>query len=112
MPLPLTALATEQLNPRTKNLSAMPTRDVLRAINREDRSIARAVAEVIPQLTLVVDETAARLQRGGRLLYIGAGTSGRLGCLDASEMPPTYGVPANLVQGIIAGGPLSLAAQY
>ena len=82
----------------------MPTKQLLRAINREDATVARAVAKGIPQITRAVDEIAQRLQRGGRLFYIGAGTSGRLGCVDASEMPPTYGVSPKLVQGIIAGG--------
>jgi N-acetylmuramic acid 6-phosphate etherase len=105
---PLTALQTEARNPRTAQLSAMKTGALLRAINREDRTVARAVAHVIPVLTSLVDQAALRLNAGGRLLYVGAGTSGRLGCLDASEIPPTYGVPARLVQGIVAGGARAL----
>jgi N-acetylmuramic acid 6-phosphate etherase len=70
--------------------------------------VPRAVAKAIPRITRVVENVVARLRAGGRLIYIGAGTSGRLGCVDASEMPPTYGVPSTLVQGIIAGGPKAL----
>lgn len=97
-------LATEQPNARTAHLDKMPTARLLRAINREDATVHRAVARAMPQIVRVVDAVAARLKNGGRLIYVGAGTSGRLGCVDASEMPPTYGVPRTLVQAIIAGG--------
>ena len=100
----LQSLSTEAPNPRTTHLDTMSTRDLLQAINREDATISAAVAKAIPQITKAVDAIAARLKTGGRLFYIGAGTSGRLGCVDASEMPPTYGVASKLVQGIIAGG--------
>ena len=82
----------------------MSTRDVLRAINREDATVHRAVFKTIPQIAKAVVAIAARLKNKGRLFYVGAGTSGRLGCVDASELPPTYGVSPKLVQGIIAGG--------
>jgi N-acetylmuramic acid 6-phosphate etherase len=104
----LRKLATERSNPRSTNLDAMPVKKLLRTINAEDQSVPRAVAKAIPQIERAVREVVERLRSGGRLIYIGAGTSGRLGCVDASEMPPTYGVPHTLVQGIIAGGPKAL----
>jgi len=100
----LRSLATEQPNQRSRNLDTLPVGELLRVINREDATVARAVARAIPQIEKAVKKIVARLKKGGRLFYIGAGTSGRLGCTDASEMPPTYGVPAEMVQGIIAGG--------
>ena len=95
---------TEQLNPRTEGIDQLPTLDALRIINEEDRQVALAVERVLPAVAQAVDATAARLAAGGRLIYVGTGTSGRLGILDASECPPTFGVPPELVQGIIAGG--------
>lgn len=86
------------------NIDTMTTAEILRVINDEDRKIADAVQKVLPEVTVLVDEIHTRMMRGGRLIYIGAGTSGRLGVLDASECPPTYGVEPSLVQGIIAGG--------
>ncbi|WP_353130708.1 N-acetylmuramic acid 6-phosphate etherase [Parapedobacter pyrenivorans] len=86
------------------HLEQMETIDVLTNINNEDTKVPPAVARVIPQIALLVDQIKKRLMDGGRLFYIGAGTSGRLGVLDASECPPTYGVPATLVIGIMAGG--------
>ena len=100
----LTSLATERANPRTAGLDTMSTKAMLVAINREDATVPAAVAKAIPKIAQAVEAIADRLKKGGRLFYIGAGTSGRLGCVDASEMPPTYGVPSKLVQGIIAGG--------
>lgn len=97
-------VATERRNPRSRNLDLKSTREILRVINREDAQVADAVRREIPKIAQAVDEIAARLRNGGRLFYIGAGTSGRLGVLDASEVPPTFGVPRTLVQGIIAGG--------
>lgn len=82
----------------------MPLKKLLRAINQEDQGVPRAVAKALPEIERAVAGIERCLKSGGRLIYIGAGTSGRLGCLDASEMPPTYGVSPNLVQGIIAGG--------
>ncbi len=95
---------TEQANPRTTNIDKLPTLEVVRLINDEDKLVAEAVEKVLPQIAEVIDRIVERLQNGGRLFYIGTGTSGRLGVLDASEIPPTFGVSYDLVQGIIAGG--------
>jgi N-acetylmuramic acid 6-phosphate etherase len=95
---------TEQENPRTAHISSLPTDEILRLMNDEDARVADAVAQVLPEIARAVDEIVARLNRGGRLFYIGTGTSGRLGVLDAAECPPTFGVSTELVQGIIAGG--------
>jgi N-acetylmuramic acid 6-phosphate etherase len=95
---------TEQENPRTHDLSARSTAEIVRLINDEDAGVAAAVARVLPDVARAVDGIVVRLEQGGRLRYVGTGTSGRLGVLDASECPPTFGVPADLVQGIIAGG--------
>ncbi|MDQ3534869.1 MAG: N-acetylmuramic acid 6-phosphate etherase [Bacteroidota bacterium] len=86
------------------NLEKMPVRELLESINKEDHTVPEAVAKVIPQLEKLVEGISERMQQGGRLFYIGAGTSGRLGILDASECPPTFGVSHNMVIGIIAGG--------
>jgi len=95
---------TEQENLRTAQISSLPTKEILRLINEEDAVVAGAVALVLPQVTQAVEEVVKRIQNGGRLFYIGTGTSGRLGVLDASECPPTFGVSPDLVQAIIAGG--------
>ena len=95
---------TEQENPRTRELSRLPTAEVLRLMNEEDAGVAAAVGRVLPSVERAVERIVERLSAGGRLFYVGTGTSGRLGVLDASECPPTFGVPAELVQGIIAGG--------
>ena len=95
---------TEQENARTAQISSLPTAEVLRLINEEDARVAEAVAQVLPEIARAVEEIVVRLEQGGRLFYIGTGTSGRLGVLDASECPPTFGVSPDLVQGIIAGG--------
>jgi N-acetylmuramic acid 6-phosphate etherase len=97
-------LMTEQRNPNTAQIDQLSTQEMLALINAEDRRVADVVAQQIPNITLAVDQIVAALNRGGRLVYIGAGTSGRLGVLDASECPPTFGVDANLVVGLIAGG--------
>lgn len=94
---------TEQPSPH-RHLERLSTADLLRRMNGEDRSVPEAVAEALPQIEALVDATADRLLAGGRLFYIGAGTSGRLGIVDASECPPTFGVPHGLVVGLIAGG--------
>lgn len=86
------------------NLELMDTNSILVNMNNEDEKIARAVEEVIPQISKLVDELSTRFENGGRLFYIGAGTSGRLGILDASEIPPTFGMPHERVVGLIAGG--------
>jgi len=97
-------ITTEQLNPRTVGLDRLSTLDALTLINQEDQQVAIAVGKVLPTVAMAVDAIAARLTAGGRLIYAGTGTSGRLGILDASECPPTFGVSPELVQGIIAGG--------
>jgi len=86
------------------DLELMNTQSILENINNEDQKVAEAVQKVIPQLTILVDALETRFYEGGRLFYIGAGTSGRLGILDASEIPPTYGMPHDRVIGLIAGG--------
>jgi len=86
------------------NLEQLNTESILRKMNEEDQKVADAVAKVIPQITILVDGLAERFEKGGRLFYIGAGTSGRLGILDASEIPPTFGMPHERVVGLIAGG--------
>src|SRR5262245_49216110 len=95
---------TEQENPRSQNLSSLPTADIVALMNEEDASVATAVAKVLDEVARAVDQIVSRLNSGGRLFYIGTGTSGRLGVLDASECPPTFGVSPEVVQGIIAGG--------
>ena len=86
------------------NLEQSSTRDLLTGINREDQTVALAVEKEIPQIEKLVDAVVERMQKGGRLFYLGAGTSGRLGIVDASECPPTFGVPHGMVVGLIAGG--------
>jgi len=102
-------LLTEQPNPASEGIDARPTEEILRVINQEDRQVPEAVRGVIPAIARAVDAIVARLRSGGRLFYLGAGTSGRLGALDAAECPPTFNVPPDLVQGIIAGGEPALA---
>ena len=104
----LAALLTESRNPLSEHIDELPTLDMLRVINNEDAKVAAAVAAVLPNIAKAVDEIASRINNGGRLFYIGAGTSGRLGVLDASECPPTFSVPPTLVQGLIAGGDSAL----
>jgi N-acetylmuramic acid 6-phosphate etherase len=100
----LATLVTEQRNPRSRRLDRLGTPQVLRLMNREDQRVPGAVAREIPRIAEAVDLIVARLADGGRLFYVGAGTSGRLGVLDAAECPPTFGTPRTLVQGVIAGG--------
>ncbi|RYZ24165.1 MAG: N-acetylmuramic acid 6-phosphate etherase [Chitinophagaceae bacterium] len=94
---------TESASPH-RHLEQRSAEELLRLINDEDQGVPAAVAKAIPQITSFVEAAAVKMLAGGRLFYVGAGTSGRLGILDASECPPTYGVPAGLVVGIIAGG--------
>src|SRR5262249_12099841 len=105
----LDQLLTEQANPASARIDTLPTDDVLRIVNAEDRKVAAAVEVEIPAIAQAVDAIVGALEKGGRLFYIGAGTSGRLGVLDASECPPTFSVSAELVQGIIAGGEAALS---
>lgn len=96
---------TEQRNPRTMNIDQLSTLDMLTLINEEDHRVADAVKEVLPEVAKAVDVIYEKMLDGGRLIYIGAGTSGRLGVLDAVECPPTFGVSYDLVVGLMAGGP-------
>lgn len=100
----LNSLDTEQQNKNSLTIDTMSTSEILYTINQEDQKIAEIVKACIPVITKLVDEISERMLKGGRLIYIGAGTSGRLGVLDASECPPTYGVSPDLIQGLIAGG--------
>ena len=95
---------TEQENPRSRDIGSMSTADAVALINDEDAGVADAVRRALPDVVRAVDGIVARLEKGGRLIHVGTGTSGRLGVLDASECPPTFGVAADLVQGLIAGG--------
>lgn len=106
--LSLDQLTTEQANPNTADLDILPLEEALRLLNDEDQRVAHAVREEIPQIARAVERIEAAMRAGGRLVYVGAGTSGRLGCLDASEIPPTYGMPYERVIGIIAGGDTAL----
>ncbi|MFC5860793.1 N-acetylmuramic acid 6-phosphate etherase [Acidicapsa dinghuensis] len=106
--LNLAQLVTESRNPATNHLDELPTLEMLQLINSEDAKVAEAVRLELPSIARAVDEISARFRQRGRLFYIGAGTSGRLGVLDASECPPTFSVSADLVQGLIAGGDRAL----
>jgi len=95
---------TEQENPRTSEISSLPSADIVRLMNEEDSLVAEAVSATLGEVADAVDKIVERLKKGGRLFYIGTGTSGRLGVLDAAECPPTFGVSPELVQAVIAGG--------
>ncbi len=105
----LAKLLTEQVNPASRDIDAQPTTRILEIINGEDRLVADAVARAIPDIARAVDAIVAAIQNGGRLFYIGAGTSGRLGVLDAAECPPTFNASPEMVQGIMAGGEAALS---
>ena len=105
----LEKLLTEQVNPASADIDSLPTLGILRVINQEDRKVAGAVAAALPEIAAAVDAIVGAIRGGGRLFYIGAGTSGRLGVLDAAECPPTFNADPDLVQGIIAGGESALA---
>ena len=100
----LDKLTTESRNESTLNIDKVSTLEMVKIINNEDKKVALAVEKELPEIAKAIDGIVERINRGGRLIYIGAGTSGRLGILDASECPPTYGVSEELVQGLIAGG--------
>ena len=100
----LQKIATEQRNPNTMHIDTLSTLDMIRLINQEDHRVAEAVAEVTDKIAEAVDVIAERLSKGGRLIYCGAGTSGRLGILDAVECPPTYSTDPEMVQALMAGG--------
>ncbi|HPG42838.1 MAG TPA: N-acetylmuramic acid 6-phosphate etherase [Acholeplasmataceae bacterium] len=106
--LDISKISTEKRNENTKNIDIASTKQILQMINDEDKTVAFAVEKAIDQITVVVDIVSDVFRQGGRLIYIGAGTSGRLGVLDASECPPTFGVPNKMVTGIIAGGDKAL----
>lgn len=100
----ISTLTTEKNNPNTREIDTLSTREILLKINDEDAKVAGAVRDEIEHITVAVDKIAEAFKNGGRLIYAGAGTSGRLGIVDASECPPTYGTPPEMVQAIIAGG--------
>lgn len=100
----LKTLTTENINPNSLNIDIVPTLEKLRIINQEDQKVALAIEEELPAIATAVDAITLAMKNGGRLIYLGAGTSGRLGILDAVECPPTYGVDYNTVVGLIAGG--------
>jgi N-acetylmuramic acid 6-phosphate etherase len=104
----LSQLATEARNPATENLDALSTTDLVRALHVADGEAVAAVERELPRIASAIDAIVVRLESGGRLFYLGAGTSGRLGVLDASECPPTYNTPPEMVQGLIAGGDIAL----
>ncbi|MDF2912414.1 MAG: N-acetylmuramic acid 6-phosphate etherase [Pantoea agglomerans] len=104
MKLDLSQMITEGRNPTSQNIDELSTEAMLRVINDEDKKVALAVEAIVPQIAAAVDAICAAFQAGGRLIYCGAGTSGRLGILDASECPPTFGTPREQVVGLIAGG--------
>lgn len=104
----LEQLVSEARNPNSMSIDLLPTEEVLAIMNREDALVPDAVARVIPQIAKAVDEIVRAFRQGGRLIYIGAGTSARLGVLDASECPPTFSVPEGMVVGLIAGGPKAI----
>ncbi|MBD1566618.1 N-acetylmuramic acid 6-phosphate etherase [Vibrio sp. SA48] len=104
MKIDLTQLITEGRNSASADIDILPTLEMLQVINREDQKVAFAVEKTLPQVAQAVDAIVLAFQTGGRLIYMGAGTSGRLGILDASECPPTYGFHPDLVVGLIAGG--------
>ena len=106
--LDYTKLTTEQVNPATVDIDLCSSEEIVRLINEEDKKIAEAVSLVLPEIGKAVDAIVAGMRKGGHLYYVGAGTSGRLGVLDASECPPTYGTDPSLVVGIIAGGDTAL----
>ncbi len=104
MKIDLTQLVTESRNYASQEIDTLSTIEILKVINDEDKKVALAVEHTLPAITQTVDAIAAAFQNGGRLIYMGAGTSGRLGILDASECPPTYGSAPEQVVGLIAGG--------
>jgi len=108
----LSVLATEKVNPATAEIDRMSPLEIVQVINNEDAQVAQAVRQVLPSIARAIEEIASRLRRGGRLVYAGAGTSGRLGALDASECPPTFNIPQAMVTACIAGGPQALGQAH
>jgi N-acetylmuramic acid 6-phosphate etherase len=108
MPVPFERLGTERANPRSRALDRMSAREIVALMNREDRAVIAAVGRELTRIAAAVDVIVASLARGGRLVFVGAGTSGRLGVLEAAECPPTFGTPPGMVQAIMAGGRASV----
>src|SRR6266487_1504989 len=108
----LDMLDTEKVNPATTDIDRMSPLEIAEVINAEDAKVAQAIKQVLPHIATSIEAIAARLQRGGRLIYVGAGTSGRLGALDASECPPTFNIPQEMVLACNAGGPQALGHAY
>lgn len=108
MTVNLNHILTEKRNPQTLNIDELSSLEIVKKINEEDHQVPQAINKVLPVIALLVDEIVSAFKQGGRLIYIGAGTSGRLGVLDASECVPTFGTPAEQVIGIIAGGDKAL----
>ena len=104
----LETMLSEQRNPNTLHIDALSSLEIVTLLNHEDKQVAFAVEKNLPQIAQAVEHIVAAFQSGGRLVYMGAGTSGRLGVLDASECPPTFGVPSSMVVGLIAGGEAAL----
>jgi N-acetylmuramic acid 6-phosphate etherase len=104
----LNILSTEQINPASAAIDRMNPLEIVRLMNEEDAKVSQAIKQVLPDIARAIEEISVRMRQGGRLIYMGAGTSGRLGVLDASECPPTFSVPAGLVTGKIAGGSQAL----
>lgn len=103
----VTTLETEKVNPATTEIDRMSALEMAQVMNAEDAKVAAAITQELPQIARAIAEIAARLRRGGRLIYAGAGTSGRLGVLDAAECPPTFNVAPDMVIGLLAGGPIA-----
>jgi N-acetylmuramic acid 6-phosphate etherase len=110
-PRPFKDLVTERPNPTSRDFDEKSSLEIARIINAEDEKVAPAVKRALPQIARAIDLVAAQLRKGGRLIYVGTGTSGRIGALDASEIPPTFSVPPKLVQYVIAGGPKALGSE-
>ena len=104
----LSTLITEQRNPNSMHVDSLSALEIVQLMNQEDKQVPLAIEKCLPQIAQAVERIVAAFQQGGRLVYIGAGTSGRLGVLDASECPPTFGVSPEMVKGIIAGGERAL----
>ncbi len=108
MSIDLNKLVTEAINKNTTNIDQAATIEIVKMINEEDKKVALAIEKELPKIAKAIETIAEKLESGGRLIYIGSGTSGRLGILDASECPPTFGVNSDMIQGIIAGGDIAI----
>ena len=97
-------IITEKINPATVDIDLANGEKIARLINNEDKKVALAIEKIVPQIGMAIEKIAERMQKGGRMAYFGSGTSGRIGILDASEMPPTFGAAPDLIQGYISGG--------